>query len=166
MVVLAVLSLFICVAQMNLFGALRRATFKGQVQSFMSAMQLAASTAAESDRRFEMIVDLNEQSFLLREITSNNLADVLDEEIIQSESFGENCRLAYVELDNGEYTNDGRARFRVGHAGWRYGGKIVFLDEKETPHTVVVSRLTLVIELVDGDPELIRLKSDDEVPFS
>jgi hypothetical protein len=45
-----------------------------------------------------------------------------------------------------------------------YGGKIVFLDESEQSHTVAVSRLTPIVQLIDGDPELMRPKSKREVP--
>ena len=53
-----------------------------------------------------MIIDPAEQSYLLREITSDDLSEVLEEEIITQGEFGSNCRLAYVEFDDGDYTND------------------------------------------------------------
>lgn len=163
-VVVSILALFVGIAQLNLFGALSRSTFKSQVQEFVSAMQMAASGAAQTGRRYEMIVDLGEQTYLLREITGSNLADVLDEEIIVDGRFGDSCRASYVEFDDGQYTNDGQAKFRVGHAGWMYAGKVVFLDESEQPHTVAFSRLTPIIQLIDGDPELMRPKNEREVP--
>lgn len=164
LVVISVLAFLVSLAQLNLFGTLRRSTFKVQVQGFVSAMQMAASGAAETGRRYEVIVDLNEQAYLLRRITGSDLSEVLDEEIIVDGQFGDSCRVSYVEFDDGEYTNEGKAKFRVGHAGWMYGGKIVFLDEGEQPHTVAVSRLTPIVQLIDGDPELMRPKSKREVP--
>lgn len=164
LVVLSLLALLVGLAQTNLFGTLRRSGFKTQVQQFVSAMQMAASAAAESDRRYEMIINLGEQTFLLREITSSDLSQVLDEEIIQQGQFGVNCRVAYVEFDDSTYTNEGKARFRVGHRGWHYGGKIVFLDESEQPHAVVISRITPVVELVHSDPTLMLPRAMDEVP--
>jgi len=163
-VVVSILALFVTMAQLNLFGALRRSTFKSQVQGLVSAMQMAASGAAETGRRYEVIVDIGEQTYLLREITGSNLAEVLDEEIIIDAQFGDSCRISYVEFDDGEYTNDGQAKFRVGPAGWMYAGKIVLLDENEHSHTVAVSRLAPIVQLIDGDPELMRPKSKDEVP--
>lgn len=164
-VVVSLLALFVLMVQVHLFGALWRSRFKAEVQEFVSAMQMAASAAAENGRRYEVFVDLTEQAFLLREITSSNLADWLDEEIILQGQFGENCRVAYVEFDDGTYTNETSAKFRAGHAGWHYGGKVVFLDASEQPHAVVVSRLTPIVELVDGDPVLMTPKAKDEVPF-
>ena len=162
-VVLSMLGLFVLVAQVNLFGALRQSSFNGQVQGFISVMQMAASAAAETGRRYEVIVDISDQSYLLRQITSSDLADVKDEEIIAEGQFGSNCILSYVEFDDGEFTNDGQAKFRAGHAGWHYGGKVVFIDDGERAHTVAVSRLIPIVELIDGDAELMKPKARDEV---
>ncbi len=49
MVVVVVVSLFALMAQMHLFGLLRKSTFKAQVQELVSTMQMAASAAGESD---------------------------------------------------------------------------------------------------------------------
>ena len=162
-VVMAFLALFVLMAQMNLSGVLGRSRFKSQVQDFIGTMQLAASGAAETGRRFEVIIDLSEQTYLLREISSSNLADVLEEEIIEERDFGENCRVSYVEFDDGDYENEGLAKFRAGHAGWNYGGKIVFLDENEQAYTVMVTRLNPIVKLLDGDPEMITPKPKDEI---
>jgi prepilin-type N-terminal cleavage/methylation domain-containing protein len=164
-VVIALLALLVLLAQVNLFGVLRRSTFRSQVQDFISTMQMAASSAAESRRRYEIIIDLAEQSYLLRQITSSNLSDVLEEEVVTQGWFGNNCRVAYVEFDDGDYTNEDRAKFRIGHAGWQYGGKIVFLDDSEQPYAVVVNRLTPIVQLIEGDPALMTPKAKDEVPF-
>ena len=164
LVMVSILALLIGIAQVTLFGALRGSTFKSQIQGFVSAMQMAASGAAERGRRYEVIVDLDEQTYLLRQITGSDLSEVLDEEIIIDGRFGDSCRVSYVEFDDGEYTNQGKAKFRVGHAGWMYGGKVVFLDESEQAHTVAVGRLAPIVQLIDGDPELMRPKNKREVP--
>lgn len=163
-VVLSILAFFVMIAQTNLFGTLRRSTFKAQVQSFVSAMQMAAAAASETGRRYEVIVDVTEQAYLLRQISSSNLAEVLDEEIIVDGQFGDSCRVSYVEFDDGTYASEGQAKFRVGHSGWQYGGKVVFLDEAEQAHAVTVGRLTPIVQVLEGDPELMKPKAKDEVP--
>lgn len=164
-VVILMISLFVMLAQINLFGLLRRNTFRAQIQELVSTMQMAASAAAESDRRYEVIVDLTEQSFLLRQITTADLSQVLEEEIIVQNNFNPNCRVVYVEFDDGEYTIEGRAKFRAGHSGWAYGGKIVLLDEKEQPYSIVVNRLNRMITLRQGNVNLLEPKYKDDVPF-
>jgi Tfp pilus assembly protein FimT len=166
LVVMSLISLLVLMAQVNLFGVLRRSTFKAQVQDFVSTMQMAASHAAESGHRYEMIVDLPEQAYLLRELTTADLtAEPLVEQTVTQGTFRGHCRVAYVEFDDGTYTNQDKAKFRAGRAGWQYGGKIVFLDESEQPYAVIVNRVTPIVQLIEGDPPLLKPKTKEEVPF-
>ncbi len=165
LVVLVVVSLFVLLAQLSLFGLLERHTFKAQIQDFVSTMQMAASAAAESDRRYEVIIDITEQSYLLREITGPDLSEVLEEEIIVRADLGENCRVGYVEFDDADYTNEGRAKFRAGRSGWAYGGKIVLMDRNEQPYSLVVNRLNRIVGLEEGDVSLLQPKAKDDIPF-
>jgi len=164
-IVLLIISLFVLLAVMNLFGMLRRNTFKVQAQQFISAMQMAANAAAESDRRYEVIIDLTEQNYVIREITTPDLSQVLEEEMIINRNFSDNCSVAYVLFDDGDYTNEGRAKFRAGHAGWQYGGKIVLLDGDGNQYSVVVNRLNGIIKLEKGDVELSTPKTKEDVVF-
>jgi prepilin-type N-terminal cleavage/methylation domain-containing protein len=162
---IVIISLLVMLAQINLFGLLRKSTFKAQIQQLVSTMQMAAGAAAESDRKYEVIIDLEEQSFLLREITTPDLSQVLDEEIIVRDQLNKNCRIVYVEFDDGDFTHEGKAKFRAGRSGWAFGGKIVLLDEKEKPYSVVVNRLNRMITLKDGDVRLLEPKFKDELVF-
>jgi len=164
-VVIVVVSMFVLLAQVHLFGLLRKSTFRAQAQELVSTMQMAASAAAQSDRRYEVIIDIPEQGYMLRQITNPDLSQVLEEEVIVEDSFSPNCRVVYVRFDDGDFTSEDRAKFRAGHSGWAYGGKIVLLDEKEQPHSIVVSRLNRMITLEQGDVELLWPKTKDEVPF-
>lgn len=166
-VVVLIVSLFVVLAMMNLVGLLGQSTFKAQAQEFISTMQAAVSTAAESDRRYEVIVDLTEQSYTLRQITTPDLLQVLEEEIIVKNDFSENCMASYVLFDDLQSTDEDHqiARFRAGHAGWQYGGKIVLLDKNEQPYSVVVNRMNRIVTLKKGDVELLMPKAKDEVPF-
>jgi len=174
-VVVLIISLFVLLAQVHLFGLLRKNTFRAQVQDFVSTLQMAVRAAAESDRRYDVIIDLTEQSYILREITSTDLYDVLEEEIIVENDFSDNCRVAYVQFDDeerrvGAEAGDKeairlRTHFIAGRSGWQYGGKIVLLDEEEQPYSVIVNRLNRIIELREGDVELLVPKAKDEVPF-
>lgn len=164
-VVILMVSLLLLLAQINLFGLLRKNTFKAQAQEILSTMQMAASAAAESDRRYEFIIDPTQQNYILRQITSPDLSEILDEEIITENYLNYNCRVIYIAFDDGESISDGWAKFRIGHSGWQYGGKIVLLDEKEQPYSIVVNRIDRVVSLVEGDVELLEPKPKEEVPF-
>jgi prepilin-type N-terminal cleavage/methylation domain-containing protein len=167
MVSIVVIALFVLMAMVNLFELFRRTTFRAQAEEFVSTMQAAASAAAESDRRYEVIIDLTEQSYTLRQITTPDLLEVLEEEIIVKNDFGENCRADYVLFDDLQGTDENHqiARFRAGRAGWQYGGKIVLLDKNERPYSVVVNRANRTVTLKENDVELMVPKAKDEVLF-
>ncbi len=164
-VVVVIISLFVLLVQMRVLGLLGKSAFRAQAQELVSTMQMAASAAAESERRYEVIINPAEQSYMLRQITSPDLSQVLEEEIIVKNDFSDNCRVVYVLFDDGEYIDDGWAKFRAGHSGWQYGGKIVLLDGSEQPYSVVVNRINRIVTLREGDVELLVPKRRDEVPF-
>lgn len=166
-VVLLVVLLFVLMTQINLFGLFRKSTFEAQAHEFVSIMQMAVSAAAESDRKYEVIIDLAEQSYTLRQISSPDLSQVLEEDIIAQNDFGNNCRVVYVLFDDLTETDEDtiKAFFRAGQAGWQAGGKIVLLDSKEKPYSVVVNRISRVVMLKEGDVEILLPRRPDEMLF-
>lgn len=166
-VVIVILSLFVFLTVMNLSGLLRKNTFEMQARAFVSTMQMAAVAAAESNRRYEVIIDLTEQSYTLRQINSPDLFEVFEEDIIATSVFGADCQVLYVLFDDLMETDEDHqiAKFRAGHAGWQYGGKIVLLDEQEQPYSVLVSRMNRVVTLKKGDVEFLLPRAKDEVLF-
>ena len=159
--IVSIVGLLYCIAALNLTGSMHRQDFKGTVESFVSTLRLAASGSLKGDRRFEIVIDLADQTYLLREITTDDLSEVLDEEIVSVDSFGKNCRVEYVEFDDGTFNRDDgdgmqidRVRLRVGRFGWQYGAKIVLMDRQEQPYSVLINRLNRQIRVVPGDVTL------------
>ncbi len=166
-VVIVILSLFVLLTVMNFSGLFRKNTFEMQAREFVSTMQMAAVAAAESNRRYEVIIDLTEQSYTLRQINSPDLFEVFEEDIIVTNEFGADCQILYVLFDDLMETDEDHqiAKFRAGHAGWQYGGKVVLLDEQEQPYSVLVSRMNRVVTLKKGDVGFLLPRSKDEVLF-
>jgi prepilin-type N-terminal cleavage/methylation domain-containing protein len=168
LVVLAIVSLFVVMTQIHLFGLLRKSTFRAQTQELVSTMQMAAASAAETGRRYEVIIDITEQSYALKELAGSEIyADRPDEtpgEIIIQNNLTENCRLVYVWFDDGVDTNT-KAWFRVGPSGWQNGGKVVLLDKNDQPYTIVVNRINRIVALEEGDIALLEPKPKNEMPF-
>jgi len=168
LVVLAVISLFVLLTQIHLFGLLRKNTFRAQTQELVSTMQMAARAAAETGRRYEITIDLIQQNYELKHITSSEIyVDRPEEtpgEVIIQNNLKESCRLVYVWFDDGVNTNT-KAWFRVGPVGWQNGGKIVLHDEKEQPYSIVVNALNRIVTLEEGDIRLLEPKSKDELLF-
>ena len=104
---------------------------------------------------------------MLREITTGLVAveDILDEEIITTGEFSDRFQVSYVLFDDGDWTNSKTAFFRVGKFGWQWGGKISLLDESGNEYTIVVNRLSRMIELNEGDTEIIKPRTADEMGF-
>jgi len=166
-IVLVIVSMFVLIAVINLSGSLRRNTFKGQMQEFISTMQMAARAASETERRYEVIIDLTEQVYILREITSPDLEQVLEEEIIVENDFGDKCEAVYVIFDDLVETSEDFdiATFRAGRRGWQNGGKIVLIDQDEQLYSVIVNRLNRTIVLKEGDVEILLPKRENEIFF-
>ncbi len=166
-VVIVIVSVFVLLGMLNFAGVLRKSTFKAQAQELVSTLQMAASAASESERRYEVILDLTEQSYTLREISSPDLFEVLQEEIIVENKLNENCQMTYVVFDDLIDTDEDHqiAKFRAGHAGWQNGGKILLLDNDGYPYSIIVNRISGIVELKDGDIALLMPKEAYELSF-
>ena len=154
-----------------MWGNLR---FKRQADQLVNTFQMAYNAAAESDRRYAVILDFTEQSFVLREFKSLDLETMdPDEAIIQTSDFSEALTIDYVVYDDSEDTRDfenaTEARFLAGHSGWQYGGIVVLLDEDGMPWTIVIHRLARPVELFKGEWDLHSLgmlpEYKENVPF-
>lgn len=166
-IVLVILSFLMALAALDLFGILRKNTFRGQAQELVSLMQMAATSASETGKRYEISIDLTNQSYMLREITSSDLSEVLEDDIIEEREFSSRCQVWYVLYDDLMVTDEQHqlALFRVGRKGWQYGGKIVLQDDSGQEYSVVVNRLNRVVRLEKGDVQILLGRSEDEIPF-
>jgi competence protein ComGC len=166
-IVLVILSFLLTLAAINLLSVLRKNTFKGQAQEIVSLMQMAATSASETGRRYEISIDLTEQSYMLREITSSDLSEVLEEDIVDTRFLSSRCRIWYVLYDDLMMTDEQHqlALFRVGRNGWQYGGKIVLMDDSDQEYSIVVNRLNRVVRLERGDVQIMLGRSENEIPF-
>lgn len=165
--VLFIIALFTTLAMVNLGGVLSRNSFKGTADELVKLFQMAATSAAETGRRYEIIINFNDNTYMLREITTGLVAveDIKEEEIIQTGQFSQRFQLSYVIFDDGSWTNSSPALFRVGKTGWQYGGKIVVADEDGQLYSIVINRLSRMINIYQGDVEILMPKSEDEVGF-
>jgi prepilin-type N-terminal cleavage/methylation domain-containing protein len=165
MVVIVVVSLLIMLATTNLKGILIKNSFKSQASGLVSALESASTSAAQTGKKYEVIIDIPQQSWLLREITSPDLSEVLDEEIVAQEDFGGNCSISYVLFDDGQFTNQERAKFRTSRTGWQFGGIIVLVDSEQQPWSLVIDRMSNIVRIEPGEAQIVWPRSADEVPF-
>lgn len=165
MVVIVVVSLLVAIAATNFKGILFKNSFKSQAAALVSAMEASSTSAEQSGKRYEVVIDIPQQNWLLREITSPDLSEVLDEEIVAKEDFSRNCSVSYVLFDDGQFTNQDRAKFRTSRSGWQFGGVIVLLDSEQQPWSIIVDRISNVVRIEPGEAQIVWPRSADEVPF-
>jgi len=169
LVVLVIIGLMTALATINFSAAFTKAKFKSEVNNFINVLKMAQNAAAESDKRYVVILNFDEQSYTLRQFDSLSLDLIPDEEaIITTGYFSDECYLDWVLFDDFEYAVEEsayEARFYAGHSGWQYGGKIVLLDVDGNPYSVVVNRLRRVITLQPGDVEILEPQYYEDVPF-
>lgn len=166
-VVLFIVAMFTMLAMINLTDVLNRSSFKSRAYDLINLFQMAATSSAETGRRYEIIIDFVQNTYTLREITTGLVAveDISQEEIIQTGQFDDRFVPVYVMFDDSTWTNDSPALFRVGKSGWQYGGKIVLADEDGKMYSIVVNRLSRMIDLFEDDVAILMPRSEDEMGF-
>jgi len=165
--VLFIVAMFTTLAMINLSDVLSKNSFKSRAHDLVRLFQMAATSSGQTGRRYEIIIDFVQNSYTLREITTGLVAveDIKEEEIIQTGQFSDRFQLSYVMFDDGDWTNEAPALFRVGKSGWQYGGKIVVADEDGREYSIVINRLSRMIGLFDGDVGILMPRSEDEMGF-
>jgi Tfp pilus assembly protein FimT len=162
MMVLVIIALFVSLALLNISGVVSKSKFKNQAQNLVDVMRMAVTSAAKTGKRYEVILDVTEQTYTLRQITSSDLSEILDDDIIETWNFNDNCQMSYIQFDDFVETKENMeiAYFRTGRSGWQAGGKIVLLDSNGQEYSIIVNRLNRMIELKKGDVELLIPKEN------
>ncbi len=164
-VVVFIVAMFALLAMLNLSGMIGASSFKNQAHELSNALKMAVNAAAQSDRKYELILDFTEKTYLLREITSTLDAEILEDEIILTGQFNDDFQLSYVMFDDGVFANEGKAFFRCSRNGWQATGKIVLLDSEANEYTILINKLNRQIKLFNGDVDFLEPKSKDEMQF-
>lgn len=162
-VMIIILGLLTSIAMLDLAGIAFSSRFSTQTTELISMFRQACSAASQSDRRYEIKLDLAQQSYLLRVLTPSNYGlPPEEEEIIDERQLDENCHLLYVEFDDGVTTDEDYsvANFRAGRAGWQRGGRILLADSSGEEYSILINRLTGVVTLKKGDVGILVTQDD------
>lgn len=162
-----IVALFTTITLFNLSGVVYKNSFKSRAHDLTGLFKKAVVSAAQGGRRYEIVLDFAQNSYLLREMISGivSVEDIEEEEIIYTGQFDEKFQLIYVMFDDGETTSEAPALFRVGKSGWQYGGKIVVADSDGSEYSIIVNRLSRTIEMLNGDVEIAMPQIADEMGF-
>lgn len=171
LVVIAILSMLTGMAILSLTGVFTRKQFEKEAYAIIDILHKAQNASAETDRRYAVVFDFIEDTYILRQFATLDLQTIPEDEAVLSVGyFSRNCQLDYVLFDDFMDTRDegeniSEARFIAGRGGWQYGGKIVLLDNDGNPYSIVVGRLCGDITLKPGDVEILVPVDKSELPF-
>lgn len=173
-IVIIIIALMAATVSLSFPAILSRKQFESQAEALIRVLKMAQNAAAESDKKYAVNLDFEEQTYTLRQYTKADWEVILDEEPVIFEGyFTEQCYLEYVIFDDGTDTREPLegsvmvgAWFYASRTGFQNGGNIVLLDSDGNPYTVIVNRLSKVISLMPGDGYEIPLpKETYELPF-
>ncbi|MCE5185474.1 MAG: prepilin-type N-terminal cleavage/methylation domain-containing protein [Planctomycetaceae bacterium] len=174
LLVVAVVGLMAGAAMLSFGGIWGNLRFKRQAENLVRVFQLAQNASAETDRHYAVVLDFTEQAYILRQFNSLDLSTMPDDEaILDKVYFNDALTIDYVLYDDLEDTREKgdngdsvtEARFLAGKSGWQFGGKVVLLDEKGRPWTILVHRFAKPVELVEGDADMYLPQYPEQVPF-
>ena len=172
-VVITMISILTAVAMLSVTSIFGKTQFEKEAYAIIDIMHKAQNASAETVRRYAVIFDFVEETYVLRQFATLEM-DVLPQEeaILAVGGFTRHCQLDYVLFDDLDDTRDEKygesiseAKFIAGRGGWRYGGKIVLLDVDGNPYSIVVGRLCGDITLQKGDVEILVPVDKSELPF-
>lgn len=164
-VAVVIIGLLTMLAFMNTSGLVVKNQFDTKVTKLTGLMEMACNSARQTSQRYEMVFDPANQYYELREFAAADSNEFDAERLIESGEFDENFFLSYIQFDDFEMTEQETAIFRIGIAGFQYGGKIVVLDENAQPHSIVVGRIDCDVEVYPDDVELMVPIDKDDLAF-
>ncbi len=173
-IVIIIIALMAAMVSLSFPAIVSKKQFETQAKAFISIMKMAQNNSAESNKKYAVNLDFEEQTYTLRQYTKADWEVILDEEPILFEGyFTDQCYLEYVIFDDGTDTREPLegnimvgAWFYASRTGFQNGGNIVLLDAEGNPHTVIVNRLSKIISLLPGeDYEIPIPKEPYELPF-
>ena len=163
-IAVAVIGLLTMLAFMNMTGMAGKSQFETKMQELINIMEMACESASRTDSRYEVVLDPTNQTYVLQEFVADE-SSFTDDNIIETGEFDRGFWLSYVQFDDYEKTTEGVAIFRVGKAGYQYGGKVVVFDENANPYSIIISRIGCKVIFQKGDVDILVPKDKDEMPF-
>ena len=177
LIVLAIITMLIGTAMFFVDGFYGNTKFHREAREFMNVLQFALNSAAESDQRYAVAINLDEESYSMHQFMTMNKDDISAYEPIITKGKFKDTWFEYVIYDDGDDSRspgEGQEAFRMwfmaGHAGWENGAIIVLSDVDENLYSVVLNRLNRTVSIYDGALELadcgfLETKTENELPF-
>lgn len=173
LLVVSLIALMTSIVMFSFSAMTGKIYFKRRAANLVQAFQSAVNTAQQSNRRYAVILNFDEKTWMLRQFNQLNFEGIPDDEaIIKTGFFDPRFDIDYVVYDDGIDTRQPRegqitsaALFFAGHGGWRNGGKVVLIDEDGRPWSIVIYRVGKPVELLEGDVPIMAPIPEEQMPF-
>ena len=172
LLVVLLIGLLTGLASLTFSSAFGSSQFEKEAQGLIKTLQMAHNAAVETNRRYAVVIDTYDQTYMLREYAT--IQDLIDEpevdKILKTAEFTNKCWIDYIYFDDGVDSRDpelenSKFLFIAGRSGYQNGGKIVLLDQNEIQHTIIVNKTLGIIELEEGDIEIFMPMNKEDVLF-
>lgn len=170
-IVISILGMMTGWAMLSLGGVFSKKQFEKEAYTIIDVLKKAQHATARTDRRYAVVFDFIEETYVLRQYATQNLDMIPEEEaIITTGYFSRNCQIDYILFDDAFDTREygesmENAIFFAGRNGWQNGGKIVLVDIDGNPYTILVNRICGKITLQPGDVDLLVPLDRNELRF-
>jgi type II secretory pathway pseudopilin PulG len=173
LMVVMLIALMTSIAMFSFSAMSGKNYFKRKAATLVQTFQSAVNTAQQSDRRYAVILNFADKTWMLRQFNQLDFEGIPeDEAILKTGYFDPRFDIDYVLYDDGIDTREPRqgeitsaAIFFAGHGGWRNGGKVVLVDEDGQRWSIVIYRIGKPVELLPGDVSLLAPIPESEMPF-
>jgi type II secretory pathway pseudopilin PulG len=162
-VMTVLLGLLTGMVMLNVAGFAFSSRSSMETAELVSTLRKAYGSAIQGGKRYEIRLDLAQQSYLLRTLTAANYGEPPEkDEVIDERQLDDQCRLEYVEFDDGVATDQdfNVANFRAGRAGWQRGGRILIVDSSGNEYSIMVNRLTGEVTVEKGNVPMLVTQND------
>lgn len=165
LIVIVLISMMVALASLAFTPRLLFNNTERSAQQFMRVLKMAVNASAESNQRYGVVLDFDEQMYALMPYSTLDKDQILAEEpVLMTGEFHEDFQLSYVRFDDAQDTRNWdvsqASYFRVwllaGRSGWQNGAKIVILDRDGNPYTIITNRFSKVITMVPGDMDILE----------
>lgn len=165
LIVIVLISMMVALASLAFTPRLLFNNTERSAQQFMRVLKMALNASAESNQRYGVVLDFDEQMYAMMPYSTLDKDQILAEEpVLMTGEFHEDFQLSYVRFDDAQDTRNWdvtqASYFRVwllaGRSGWQNGAKIVILDRDGNPYTIITNRFSKVITMVPGDMDILE----------
>lgn len=173
LVIIVVFGFMVGIATVTLTGNADRVKFEKESSKFIHVLKLALNASVETSQAYAVVLDFEEGSYFMLPYTHADKDRTLEEEAIIAEGFfSENFWLDHILYDDGIDSRDLEGEFaqqnlwiRARRSGWENAAKIGVLDRNGNEYSIVLSRMSGDIKLIEGDAYLPGPREKRDVPF-